>query len=241
MHKQLALLDDMPEETPVKYQRPSEKLLQQMQVMLSSESNEWYTPPFIVESARRVMGEIYLDPATNEAAQELIVKAKKFYTVNENGLRFPWYGRVWLNPPYGQWAGKSSQKTWSDKLVYEYRKGNVIEACLLVKAALGYKWFESLWDRFTGCFFRERVSFIRGDGSDEGASKHGTVVFYLGPNIQRFTVEFVKYGRVTDPFHHKFSEQKVIDVSPSGPNGALKREDTIITRDFAWDLYHKER
>lgn len=71
------------------------------QALTSSESNEWYTPLKYIEAARAVMGGIDLDPASNESAQQWI-KAKQFYIKDDDGLHKPWYGRLWLNPPYGR-------------------------------------------------------------------------------------------------------------------------------------------
>ena len=51
--------------------------------------------------ARSVLGEIDLDPATHEKAQE-IVKATQYFTKEDDGLKHDWHGRVWLNPPYAQ-------------------------------------------------------------------------------------------------------------------------------------------
>ena len=60
---------------------------------------EWFTPPEIVEAARRVLGEIDLDPASTREAN-IVIKAKVFYTRHDDGLTKPWKGRVWMNPPY---------------------------------------------------------------------------------------------------------------------------------------------
>jgi hypothetical protein len=62
---------------------------------------EWYTPPKYIELARAVLGEIDLDPASSEKAQEA-VRAKRYFTAADQGLRHEWRGRVWLNPPYAQ-------------------------------------------------------------------------------------------------------------------------------------------
>lgn len=68
----------------------------------SSESNEFYTPEYIVEPARYVLGGFDLDPASSAFANELI-RATIYYTEEQNGLLVPggWHGRVILNCPGG--------------------------------------------------------------------------------------------------------------------------------------------
>ncbi|MCL2447879.1 MAG: hypothetical protein FWD17_02905 [Polyangiaceae bacterium] len=66
-----------------------------------SESNEHYTPAEIVESARRVLGRIDLDPASSEVANA-VVQAAQFFTYEDNGYRHCWSGTVFLNPPGGR-------------------------------------------------------------------------------------------------------------------------------------------
>jgi len=177
----------------------SEGASQQVQVtMFSSETNEYYTPPEYIEAAREVMGGIDLDPASHEKAQEWI-QAETFYTVADDGLNKPWFGRVWLNPPYGKEGNDSNQDIWAQHLIAEYQAGNVIEAILLVKAALGYNWFENLWWDWPVCFGRERLSFIRSNGDDEGKSKQGTAFLYLGDEVACFRRVFGRFGRVIMP------------------------------------------
>ena len=63
--------------------------------------NEFYTPSHIIEIARACMGGIDLDPASCAIANET-VKASRFYDIRQNGLKRPWFGRIWLNPPFGR-------------------------------------------------------------------------------------------------------------------------------------------
>jgi phage N-6-adenine-methyltransferase len=161
----------------------------------SHNSLEYYTPSWVLDAARLVMGGIDLDPASCIEAQEN-VKASIYYTKEEDGLIKKWHGRVWLNPPYSKTNGRSNQEIWSSKLIEQYECGNVDAALLLVKAALGYKWFEELFDKLPVCFLSNRLSFILEDGNDEGQSKQGTAIFYLGDDFERFFNIFRKYGRV---------------------------------------------
>jgi hypothetical protein len=72
--------------------------------------NEWYTPARELEAARAVLGEFDLDPACSHRAQAT-VRAKKYFTVEDDGLAQDWHGRVWLNPPYEQpHIGPSGEK-----------------------------------------------------------------------------------------------------------------------------------
>ncbi|MDQ5854094.1 MAG: phage N-6-adenine-methyltransferase [Chloroflexota bacterium] len=138
----------------------SSALLQSPRAVLhSSESQEWYTRQPISDAARRVLGRIDLDPASSPAANE-IVCAGHYFTPADDGLAQRWYGRVWLNPPYGKTGNKSNQEIWAQQLLAEYRAGNVREAILLVNAATDTTWFRALWD-YPICFPTGRIKFWR--------------------------------------------------------------------------------
>jgi hypothetical protein len=83
-----------------------------LEVMGSSASPEWYTPPHVVERAHEVLGEIDLDPCWHP---ESPVRAAQAFTKADNGLARPWSGKVWLNPPYGREIGP-----WIERLVDEH-------------------------------------------------------------------------------------------------------------------------
>lgn len=172
---------------------------QQIEVTtFSHRSIEYYTPVEYITAARDVMGGIDLDPASCEAAQK-IVQAAHYFTKNDDGLAQEWYGSVWLNPPYSKTGGKSNQALWSEKLIDEYENGRVVTAVLLVRAALGYVWFEQLFERYPVCFARERIRFIRPDGTSAGPAKQGAAFFYFGRYTAPFCDVFRRFGRVIWP------------------------------------------
>jgi hypothetical protein len=158
-------------------------------------NNEWYTPASYVNAAREVMGGIDLDPASCTAANEL-VQATHFYTKEDNGLLQPWYGRVWLNPPYGRAKGGSVsfQSEFVRKLLREWSTQTIQQAVLLCTADPDEKWFQPLWN-FPLCFAYPQIWFHRPGLPPE---KHimGSCFVYLGENVQAFIEAFSRFGRV---------------------------------------------
>lgn len=162
-------------------------------VMHSSESNEWYTPKRYADLAHAVMGGIDLDPASCQAANQNI-QANRIFDIDDGGFDRKWSGRVWLNPPYGRGDDGSNQAAWSQKLIAEYKSGNVSEAMLLVNAATGNKWFADLWE-FPICFVDHRIRFVSPQGQNSQPT-HSNVIVYLGENTRRFIEVFTEIGVV---------------------------------------------
>lgn len=156
----------------------------------SSDSNEWYTPAQYIVSARRVLGAIDLDPASSWEANQ-IVKAPKFYHLEDSGLIKPWPGRIWLNPPYGTLTGEFVQK-----LTTELLDGTTQAAIVLVNShATDSDWFQKLWDADALCFTDHRIDF-KSPHKKETGSTHGSVFAYFGPAPEKFATEFEVYGAV---------------------------------------------
>lgn len=66
---------------------------------LNTENNdEWLTPPELVRS----LGQFDLDPCA--PVDRPWDTAGHHYTKLDAGLESFWYGRVWLNPPYGKFT-----------------------------------------------------------------------------------------------------------------------------------------
>ena len=151
--------------------------------------NEWYTPAEYVEAVRRVLGVIDLDPASSVAAQAR-VGAKAFLTADEDGLKQPWAGRVFLNPPYAQ----PHIADFVDKLVCDSSDGHVEEAILLTHNYTDTTWFHRAEGAATLlCFTRGRIPFERADGL-KAQPTQGQTFFYFGDRASRFIKRFDTYG-----------------------------------------------
>ena len=162
----------------------------QPHVAHNSGENEWYTPAAYVEAARRVMGGIDLDPASTAEANA-VVKASRFYTMDDDGLEQEWAGRVFLNPPYA--TGLVDRFT--RKLIDSQ---NVTQAVVLSNNATETRWFQDLAQAATAlCFPRGRIRYWS-VGRDSLSGLQGQVFIYLGDNHGRFLEEFGAFGFVVE-------------------------------------------
>lgn len=156
--------------------------------------NEWYTPSDHIEAARGFMGAIDLDPASSVKAQA-VVRATKFYTQADDGLKHEWRGRVWLNPPYAQPAIQQ----FAQKMVDEVRAGRVSEAVMLTHNYTDTEWFHIAESACTSiCFTRGRIAFLDPEGK-KAAPTQGQVFFYYGRHPDEFAVAYRQYGFIVRP------------------------------------------
>ena len=152
----------------------------------NSGENEWYTPRHIIESVRAVMGEIDLDPASSEMAND-IIQAKDYYTTGEDGLKQDWHGRVWLNPPYSQPEITNFAKAVTSK--------NYDEIMILVNNATETDWFRMMAEPSNAiCFINKRLRFIDKRGKPSGMPLQGQAILYRGSNVNKFVEEFKEVG-----------------------------------------------
>lgn len=165
-----------------------------------ADSNEWYTPQAYIDAARKVLGRFDLDPASCALANK-VVKAKTFFSRNEDGLSKKWKGTVWMNPPYGDAGPK-----FVAKLIAAYKAGHVTEAIVLANShCTDARWFQPLFD-YVLCFTNHRSKFWNKEGVGNG-STHGSVFAYLGADPEKFTTEFKEFGAVVCRASERFTCQ----------------------------------
>jgi len=133
----------------------------------SRQNDEWLTPPRIVT----VLGPFDLDPCA--PVKRPWATAGRHYTIQDNGLNKPWFGRVWMNPPYGRETG-----TWLQKL---QKHGNGI--ALIFARTETRMFFNNIWSDADGILFlRGRLAFFHVDGTEGGHAGAPSCLVAFGRN-----------------------------------------------------------
>lgn len=121
-------------------------------------SDEWLTPREIIGA----LGEMDFDPCAAPSPRPWPT-ARRHVVRAENGLTMPWYGRVWLNPPYG---GPSVIGPWMRRMV-EHGDG----IALIFARTETALFFETVWRAANAVLFIEgRLFFHRADGTRASAN-----------------------------------------------------------------------
>lgn len=174
-----------------------EEARQRPLVALFTGQNEWYTPIKFIESARKVMGSIDIDPASNDEAQKTI-KAAKYFTLETNGLIQNWIGNIWLNPPYSG----TEIRQFIEKLQVETLNGNINQAIVLTNNNTDTQWFAILYSLCKCvCFTKGRINFYR--GNEVSSPTNGQCFFYIGENVDGFANEFSNHGLIMLPYDNQ--------------------------------------
>jgi hypothetical protein len=161
---------------------------------LGTGENEWFTPAFYIELARKVLGEIDLDPASHEKAQQT-VRAAQFFSKEDDGTTREWHGRIWLNPPYSARLIRAFVR----KLIEEIDAQRVSAAIMLTHNYTDSDWFDNAATRAAAvCFPRSRVKFCDIDGIVSSPTQ-GQAFFYFGSNLPLFHKVFRPLGMIWVP------------------------------------------
>ena len=161
---------------------------------------ERLTPPEIIAAARRVMGGIDCDPASRAEANA-IVCADTFYTEADDGLARPWFGRVWLNPPFRL----DLVSAFTARLIDHLAEGKVDQAILLTNNSTDAAWWQGAASHaLAACFPSPRVKFLLPNHRPVGTGPlQGQAVLYFSrepdDGIERFAQEFRRFGVVFYP------------------------------------------
>ena len=170
----------------------AQEVVKRAHVANNSGNNEWYTPSRFIEAARATMGDIDLDPASSEIANRT-VRAGKYFTAEDDGLKQEWFGNVWMNPPYAQ----PLMGEFAEAVASKYEKGEITQACVLVNNATETQWFQRILSAASAvCFPKSRIKFIDPEGNASGAPLQGQAIIFLGLDVEEFKEAFAPEGMV---------------------------------------------
>ena len=135
--------------------------------MFSSKTDLWETPQDLFDKLNNEF-QFTLDVcATPENA-----KCDKFYTEEQDGLKHPWKGTVWCNPPYGRGIGQ-----WVRRALFASVSGATV--VMLLPARTDTKWFHDYIYKRNNVeirFIRGRLKF---GGSKNSAPFPSMVVVFM--------------------------------------------------------------
>ena len=135
--------------------------------LFSSAKQDWPTPDDLFAWASDRWGPFDLDVcATAENT-----KCEQFITPELDGLAQPWFGKCWMNPPYGRSAGDWVYKAFAEICRIPIREGHKLywpatadRVVCLLPARTDVRWFHD------NARFAAEIVFLKGRVKFKGAS-----------------------------------------------------------------------
>ncbi len=159
--------------------------------LFKSKNHDWNTPPEFLESVYRFWPcGINLDPCSNSTS---LVTASLTWdgTEGQNGLHKPWYGSVFVNPPYGR-----EITDWVKKIQCEV-SAHDCEVLALVPARTDTRWWHLAMENCRAfCLIKGRLKFV---GAPH-AAPFPSAVIYWGRRTGQFWLKFRDVGVVVEVF-----------------------------------------
>ena len=130
--------------------------------LFTSNSNEWYTPQYIIDWIEEHFQEIYTDPCASKHSKIGRIN----YTIEENGLTKPWRLFTFVNPPYGR-----DIKKWIKKAYEESKKSYNCGVVMLIPARTDTTyWHEYIFNKANIFFIKGRIKFLDEDLKERDAA-----------------------------------------------------------------------
>lgn len=155
---------------------------------------DYFTPPEIVNAAREAMGGIDLDAASHPLANRTHRIGDYFHT-GRSAFDNDWYGRVWLNPPYGNNA------PWFQRIQQFIDSGELEQLCMLSPMwAFQTRIARPVMERASGLVLLSPTPKFWGNKDpDKVGANHPHGIIYVGPDSERFHRAFASFGLPMSP------------------------------------------
>jgi hypothetical protein len=150
----------------------------------------WLTPRHVVEP----LGQFTLDPCG--APGHVLAETTYLLENGQDGLERPWFGRIWLNPPYGKLA-----EPFLERMV-EHGHGTALIFARTETASF----FKNVWEAASALLFlRGRLSFLDAAGvkAKANAGAPSVLVAYGEYDAHKLAVsgiagQFIRLQEVTE-------------------------------------------
>ncbi len=150
--------------------------------------DDFYTPPDLIAAAEAAMGGIDLDPASHWRANR-IFHIPTYYHLYRSAFDNPWFGRVWLNPPYGD------NEPWLERIIEFWDKGEMQQMCMLSGVwAFTTQMARPVLERSTAMLLLSPTPTFWGHPRGNTGTNRPHAILYMGPRVNEFHDAFAPFG-----------------------------------------------
>jgi len=128
-------------------------------------TDEWYTPPEVFHALGTAF-DLDVSPARYGVGH-----VPAAHMLQGCGLSEPWFGFVWMNPPFG---GRNAIAPWLAKFI-EHGHG-----IALTPDRTSAPWFHAAFPAMDAVLFTRKIRFLRPDGTAGVAPSNGTALLAIG-------------------------------------------------------------
>jgi hypothetical protein len=149
---------------------------------------DYYTPKYLVDAARLAMGGIDLDPASHwRANREHHIPI--YYHLGRSAFDNPWFGRVWLNPPYGD------NKPWFAQIAKYWPTGEMTQLCMISPVwVFTAKQAAPFMASASAMILLSPTPEFWGHPKGKTGTNHPHAIVYLGDRNREVREAFAPYG-----------------------------------------------
>lgn len=149
---------------------------------------DYFTPVELINAARVAMGGVDLDAASHPIANRKH-RIPDYFHINRSAFENDWYGRVWLNPPYGNNA------PWFERILYFLNTGAVTQLCMLSPVwAFTTEQAKPVMRRSSAMVLLSPTPKFWGNSSNRTGVNHPHAVVYFGDRADEFHAAYASHG-----------------------------------------------
>lgn len=149
---------------------------------------DYYTPTEYIDAAREAMGGIDLDPASHFQANRRH-RIPTYYHLQRSAFDNPWFGRVWLNPPYGDNA------PWFDRFLEFWNAGEIEQFCMISPVwVFTTRIARPVVDAASRLVLLTPTPEFWGHPSGKTGTNHPHAILYAGKRGDKFVSAFARFG-----------------------------------------------